>query len=221
VPASVLALFAKAPVPGQVKTRLCPPLSPEEAADLYRAMLLDVLDQHAAGTGAERVVWYTPPSSFAWFGANVPAGYRLLPQYGPDLAARMAHVVWVHHQEGYQRIVLRGTDSPTLPMDSIERAFVLLEGTDLVFGPDPDGGYNLIGLRAPCERLFQVEMSRSTVLEQTLGHARAAGLGFELLPPHHDVDTAEDLERLAPGLSESRTPRTLDWLRRAPPKGAP
>jgi rSAM/selenodomain-associated transferase 1 len=211
----VLALFAKAPIPGQVKTRLCPPLSHEGAADLYRAMLLDVLDQHATSSGAERVVWYTPQSSYGWFRENVPAGYRLLPQFGPDLAARMAHVFRVHQLEGYVRVVLRGTDSPTLPGEWVERAFVLLDDTDLVLGPDRDGGYNLIGLRAPCERLFQLEMSRSTVLDETLEHARTERLRFELLPPHHDVDTAEDLERLAPGLSELRTPRTLRWLRTA------
>jgi rSAM/selenodomain-associated transferase 1 len=219
VPARVLALFAKAPLRGQVKTRLCPPFTAEEAADLYEAMLLDILDQHAAATGAERVLWYTPQSSFDWFREHVPVGYRLLPQYGPDLAARMAHVFRVHHQEGYGRIVLRGTDSPTLPGEYVGQAFGLLERTALVLGPDPDGGYNLIGLRAPCESLFRVEMGRATVFEQTLEHARAAGLAFELLPPHHDVDTADDLARLAPELSESRTPRTFRQVQAARSRG--
>jgi rSAM/selenodomain-associated transferase 1 len=213
VSAHVLALFAKAPVPSQAKTRLCPPLTPERAADLYRAMLLDVLDQHAGEEGIERVVWYTPPASFDWFRTEVPAVYRLLPQCGADLGARMARAFQVHCWEGYERIVLRGTDSPTLPEEAIERAFAALERVDLVLCPDLDGGYNLVGLREPCAPLFQIEMSRSSVLAQTLNRAHSAGLSVELLPAHHDVDTVADLERLAPELDEARTPRTLRWLR--------
>jgi rSAM/selenodomain-associated transferase 1 len=176
-------------------------------------MLLDVLDQHAGAPGIERVVWYTPQSAFGWFRAEVPPVYRLLPQQGPDLGARMARAFQVHRWEGYGRIVLRGTDSPTLPQAAIERAFALLERVDLVLCPDLDGGYNLIGLREPCPSLFQIEMSRSTVLAQTLERARSAGLVVELLPTHYDVDTAADLERLGPELTEARTPRTLRWLR--------
>jgi glycosyltransferase A (GT-A) superfamily protein (DUF2064 family) len=176
-------------------------------------MLLDVLDQHAGAEGFERVLWYTPPALFPWFRDHVPPRYRLLPQHGPGLAARMARAFQVHQWEGYDRIVLRGTDSPTLPEGTTERAFELLERVHLVLCPDLDGGYNLIGLRQPCADLFQIEMSQSTVLKETLDRARRAELAFELLPAHHDVDTAADLERLAPELSEDRTPRTLRWLR--------
>jgi rSAM/selenodomain-associated transferase 1 len=201
-------------VAGQVKTRLSPPLTPEQAADLYRAMLLDVLDQHATRTDVELVVWYTPRSAFEWFRASVPSRYRLLPQYGSDLGARMAHLFRVHHAEGYSRIVLRGTDSPTLPGERIREALERLETAEVVLCPDLDGGYNLIGLRAPCDALFSLEYSHSSVFEQTVARARAAGLSVAILPAHHDVDTGEDLERLSDTASEAWTPRTLHWLQR-------
>jgi hypothetical protein len=213
VPPRVLALFAKAPIPGEVKTRLCPPLSPVRAAELYSAMLLDILDQDAQRRDVDLALWYSPPTAFPWFADHVPPRYRLLPQTQGNLGARMANLFRVHGSEGYRRIVLRGTDSPTLPPERVAEALDALERAELVLCPDLDGGYNLIGLRWPCDALFSMELGHASVLEQTLARARAAGLSFELLPPHHDVDRPEDLERLEASLSEALTPRTLRWLR--------
>jgi rSAM/selenodomain-associated transferase 1 len=201
-------------VAGQAKTRLSPPLTPEEAAELYRAMLLDVLDQHSTLGEVELAVWYTPRSAFEWFRDSVPSVYRLMPQYGSDLGARMAHLFRVHHAEGYSRIVLRGTDSPTLPEARIGEALARLETEQVVLCPDLDGGYNLIGLRAPCDALFSLEYGHSSVFEQTVERARAEGLSVAILPGHHDVDTGEDLERLAETATREWTPRTLHWLER-------
>jgi rSAM/selenodomain-associated transferase 1 len=213
----VLALFAKAPIPGQVKTRLVPSLSAEQAAELYEAMLLDILDQHARSTGADLVLWYAPAESSEWFRARAPAAYRLLAQAGPDLASRMAHLFRFHASEGYDRIVLRGTDSPTLPAARVAEAFAALERVDLVLCPDRDGGYNAIGLRAPADALFDLELSRASVLDQTLLRAREARLRFELLEPHYDVDVPEDVLRLRrdvlADVSKGNTPRTSRWLR--------
>lgn len=207
----LLALFAKAPIPGQVKTRLVPPLRPEEAARLYEAMLLDIVDQHAE-TRADRVLWYAPADAEGWFRRTLPAGWSLRPQRGHDLAARMAHLFRDHAREGYDRMVLRGTDSPTLPPEQIDAAFEALERVDLVLSPDRDGGYNCIGLRAPCDGLFELETSTASLLEETLAGARAAGLRAETLPPHYDVDTASDLSRLRLDADPERTPRTCRWL---------
>lgn len=213
----VLALFAKAPIPGQVKTRLVPRLSPEQAAELYEAMLLDILDQHARSAEADLALWYAPAESSGWFRARAPAPYRLLPQAGPDLARRMAHLFRFHASEGYERIVLRGTDSPTLPPARVLEAFAALERADLVLCPDRDGGYNLIGLRGPADALFDLELSQASVLEQTLSRARAAQLRFELLEPHYDVDVPADVLRLRrdvlSDVSKRNTPRTSRWLR--------
>lgn len=204
---AVLGLFAKAPVAGQVKTRLCPPLTTEQAASLYRAMLLDILEQSSVAP-ADRALWFTPEASRAWFLKNAP-DFRLYLQQGPDLARRMHCAFLRHAEEGYGRILLRGTDSPTLPADIISRAFRALERADLVLCPDRDGGYNLVGLRRPEARLFELEMSTASVLERTLERAKRLSLGVELLPVHHDVDRPSDLVRLE---LDDRTPRTARWL---------
>lgn len=208
----LLALFAKLPRAGEVKTRLAPELGEAEAARLYEAMLLDVVEQHAAGP-RDLALWFTPADGRPWFEARVPPAYRLLVQEGTDLAARMGALFRRHAAEGYDHMVLRGTDSPTLPAARVDQAFAALEDHDLVLCPDLDGGYNLIGLRAARDEIFDISMSTAAVLGQTLGRAKAAGLRAFLLEPHHDVDTAGDLDRLAGGIGSARAPRTLRWLR--------
>ena len=208
----VLALFAKAPRPGQVKTRLCPPLTPEQAAELYDAMLRDVLEQHR-DSGHERVLWFAPADAHAELAERAGADYRLEPQRGAGLAERMSVVFRRHAAEGADAIVLRGTDSPTLPAMRIAQAFELLaSGIDLVLCGDHDGGYNLIGLRRPQDALFALEMSTQNVLEQTLRRARSLGLETHVLEPHHDVDTAADLVRLTDAGDLGKAPRTAEWL---------
>jgi rSAM/selenodomain-associated transferase 1 len=208
----IVGLFAKAPVPGQVKTRLSPPLSPAECAQLYKAMLLDVLEQHARAGGADLVLWYAPAESAVWFEARAPAGCRLLPQRGPSLGARLASAFRTHTAEGYERIAIRGTDSPTLPLERVSEAFEALEHAEVVLCPDRDGGYNLIALRAACDALFEIEMSTESVLQQTRKRAAEQGMSCAVLSPHHDVDVIEDLERVRAELSVASTPRTLAWL---------
>ncbi len=214
----ILTLFAKAPVAGQVKTRLAPAISLENAARLYEAMLLDIVEQHATERDCERAIWFSPVGAREWFERFTRAGWRLLPQTGPDLAARMGELFRRHQAEGFDRIVLRGTDSPTLPAERVSEAFAALDHSEIVLCPDRDGGYNLIGLRGGCDPLFDLELSRSDVLGQTLARARALGLRVELLPAHYDVDTFEDLLRLVPDLEPLRTPHTLERLREILPR---
>ena len=87
--------------------------------------------------------------------------------------------------------------------------------------PDRDGGYNLIGLRASADALFDLEMSTSNVLQWTVDQGKSLGMRVELLAPHHDVDTAADLPLLAGELSTERTPRTLAWIARSAAEGKP
>jgi len=196
-------------VPGFVKTRLAPDIAPERAAALYEAMLLDVLDQHASVSDCELALWFTPDGAADWFAAHAPPAYRRLPQRGDDLAQRMRALFRFHAAEGFDRIVLRGTDSPTLPVARVAQAFDALEHSPLVLCPDRDGGYCLIGLREPHDALFEIELSRASVLGATLARARELGLACELVPGHHDVDTWQDVVRLGAELDVSRTPRTL------------
>ncbi len=209
---SVLALFAKAPVPGQVKTRLSPPLTPTEAAELYEAMLLDTVAQHQVRPGRGLFLWFAPAEAEGWFRAHIPPRFRLRPQRGAGLAERMRALFEEHASEGADRIVLRGTDSPTLPPERIREAFELLESADLVLCPDRDGGYNLIGLRRPAPELFDLELSTGSVLDTTLEHAQALGMSVALLEPHHDVDTQADLELLASTAKPEQAPLTCRWL---------
>jgi rSAM/selenodomain-associated transferase 1 len=213
----VLGLFAKRPAAGRVKTRLVPPLTPAQAAALYRHMLLDVAQLHAGWLDGDLAVWYSPADARAWFARHLPPRYRLEPQSGAGLAERLRRAVRAHSAQGYARIVLRGTDSPTLPPERVGAAFDALERVDLVLCPDLDGGYNLIGLRAPCDALFELQMSTPRVLEQTCAQARRAGLRSELLPAHGDVDTALDLLRLAADPRPELAPRTLRWIARHRP----
>ena len=209
----VLALFAKAPIPGEVKTRLAPQLTPERAAAFYEAMLLDVLDLHAFAPDCELALWFTPDESEQWFAKHAPQRYRRIAQRGETLAERMRALFQQHEREGFTRVVLRGTDSPTLPESRIAQAFAALEHAPLVLSPDRDGGYNLIGQCAPHDALFDLELSRASVLAATLARARELGLSAELLPAHHDVDTWADVVRLGAELDPARTPRTLTQYR--------
>ena len=205
---AVLAVFAKAPVAGRVKTRMCPPLTPEQAAALYEAMLLDVLAQPAPDPRVARALWFTPAGERAWFEAAAP-DWSLHLQEGEDLPARLRWAFRAHAEQGRSRIVVRGSDSPTLPPSTVAAAFDALERSDLAICPDRDGGYNLIGMRRPADALFELAMSTARVLEETLERARELGLSVHLLPGHHDLDTAEDLQRLGPA---ELAPRTARWL---------
>jgi rSAM/selenodomain-associated transferase 1 len=192
-------------VPGvvPVKSRLHPLLGPERAAALYRCFLLDRLDALAALDGVARVVAYTPRRAASMMAALAPPGLRLLPQRGADLGERMATLLEGLLADGHPAALALGADSPTLPMAwVVEAANALAEGAaDLALGPTEDGGYYLIGLRAPCPALFRdVPWSTGDVTRVTLERARAAGLRVRLLPRWFDVDGEEDLRRLAADL---------------------
>ncbi|MBW2282012.1 MAG: TIGR04282 family arsenosugar biosynthesis glycosyltransferase [Deltaproteobacteria bacterium] len=208
----LLGLFARRPEAGRVKTRLAASIGAGPAAVLYEAMLLDIADQHAR-SDHDLALWYTPDDAEPWFREHLPAVYRRLAQRGPDLASRMRVFFQVHADEGYDRIVLRGTDSPSLPAERVEEAFHALDDADLVVCPDLDGGYNLIGLCAPCDAILDIPMSTASVLEQTLARAEREGLRTQSLEAHHDVDTIHDLERLAGDIDATRAPRTARFIR--------
>ena len=210
----LLGLFAKAPIAGQVKTRLCPPLTPEAAADCYEAMLRDVVEQtrvSSQSAGFARALWFTPAESRDWF-ESLAGDFELHLQRGETLGQRMQAFFAHHAAAGSSHMLLRGTDSPTLPAELIQRALSQLDDFSLVISPGLDGGYNLIGLREPRPELFDFEMSTADVLEQTLQRAHALGLSVAKLSAHADVDRISDLLRLELG---AHTPHLSGWLARA------
>jgi len=221
----ILVVVAKRPVSGFVKTRLVPPLTLDEAARIYRAILGDVIEQ-TAGLAPGRLatcVAVTPADAVREFEREVPPGMTVVPQEGPGLAERLSELFVRFRGEGFERVVVRNSDSPLLAPDYVLGAFDRLAAdVDAVFGPDGGGGYNLVGLRAPRPRLFLgITMSTKSVLDETLARAAEDGLRAETLPVGRDVDDAADLDWLREEMrrpaARERAPRTaaaLDALAR-------
>ncbi len=220
-----LVVFAKSPQPGSVKTRLCPPFTPDEAADLYRCMLADVLDESARAAVAldlEAILAVDPPAARAALAAEAPRGFRALAQGGADLGARMTRVARETAAAGARLAVLRGSDSPALASSTIREAVEALVAADVALSPDRDGGYGLValgpralfaGLGRPS--LFSHPMSTPTVLSDTRAQAARLGLRSCTITPGFDIDRAEDLRWLAERRHESETlpcPRTLAFV---------
>lgn len=193
-----VAIMAKAPQAGEVKTRLCPPLSLADAAELYRRFLLDKIEQVTTLKAASLAIAYTPAEAKAFF-EEVAPGFVLVQQRGADLGDRLANSLGELLDRGHGGAVAIDSDTPTLPVGFLQQAvdLVTTPDIDLVLGPTQDGGYYLIGLRAMHRELFEaMAWSTSAVLSETIRRADAKGLRVACLPPWYDIDTPEDLGRL-------------------------
>jgi rSAM/selenodomain-associated transferase 1 len=218
----VLLVLAKEPEPGRVKTRMVPPLSPQQASDLYSEMLQDVLiasGRMALEIGLAPILAVHPPSAALTLARSAPREFQVVPQRGADLAERMEWAIREAAASGADRTLLRGSDSPTLDFEQIETALASLDDVDLVISPDLGSGYNLIGVRKATPGLFDHPMSTRTVLEDTLANAAALGLRAEIQRASFDLDTASDLSRLAAAREgpcgaalTNLCPRTLSFL---------
>jgi hypothetical protein len=190
---SVLGIFAKQPLAGQVKTRLCPPLSEEEAATLYRVALTETVTRMRQGHGYDLVICYAGERS--WFETAFPE-ITLMAQHGADLGARMATALNSFLSLGYLKAVLIGSDTPDLPLASITRAFRALDCADLVLGPALDGGYYLIGEGVHHPELFtSIPWSSDQVLSLTKQKAQALGMNTDFLSEWEDLDDFAALKR--------------------------
>ena len=197
-----LTVMAKAPRPGRVKTRLSPPLTPGQAADLNACFLRDTvasLRTAALKASAEWVISYTPPGEEAAFHGILPDSALLIPQRGDGFGERLLATAEDLFACGFAAVCLIDSDSPTVPTEEFVRAAVLLlaSGERTVLGPSEDGGYYLLGLQQPCARLFEdITWSTSIVTEETLQRAAEIQLPVELLREWYDVDDAASLARL-------------------------
>ena len=193
----VLLVFAKVPEPGRVKTRLCPPLAPEEAAELYEAFLRDALDRYAAlgaAPGGPAVRLYLAGDADL---PGVPDGVAVHRQRGRDLGERMLRAFVEAFAAGHDRAVVVGTDHPTLPVEFFALAFEALgDPLSAVLGPSDDGGYYLFGLNDLVPHLFDMAYSHPDVFEDTLERVVEADLAPVVLPAHYDVDDGAALRRL-------------------------
>ncbi|MBW0119399.1 TIGR04282 family arsenosugar biosynthesis glycosyltransferase [Pseudonocardia abyssalis] len=215
---TALLVLAKAPVPGLVKTRLCPPLEPAEAADLAAAALLDSLDAASAVPGATPVAVLTGDPTRAARGPEVRAvlgSVRVIPQRGDGLGARIAaaHTDAASLLPGRPTLQI-GMDTPQVTAAALADAAAHLTRVDAVLGLAVDGGWWALGLRDPAAAALvaDVPTSRDDTGARTLAALRAAGLQVHLLPELSDVDTIDDaltVAALAPG---TRFATAVRWL---------
>ncbi len=193
-PPRALALLAKWPRPGAVKTRLAADTTPAWAAAVADAFLRD-LSRRLAAVDARRVLAHAPDDTEAraFFAAAAPA-FALTPQADGDLGQRMAALVRDLYADGAAAVVLVGADSPTLPVAFVEQAFRALEGgADVVLGPATDGGYYLLGCARRVPPIFDgISWGGPRVLAETVARLEGVSGRLALLPPWYDVDTLAD-----------------------------
>lgn len=212
-----LIIMAKEPLPGRTKTRLSPPLTAEQAADLYRCFLEDVVSI-VKGVAQERpqiapYIAYAPANAAAYFQQLAP-GFNLIPQLGSCLNDRLQSAFTNAFEQGYEQVAAINSDSPTLPGSYLKEAFDRLETADVVLGPCEDGGYYLIALKRPIpEIILPVQMSTARVLTDTLTLIEAQDLTVHLLPAWYDVDTVAELSRLEKEVVGQQS-STAEWFHR-------
>ncbi len=213
---TVVVIMAKAPIPGQVKTRLVPPLTPEQAADLAKRLLQETVKlvvglngirpmvAVAPKEGIEQVrrLLANPASSTPTLSGPVPVGdcpLQLIPQSDGDLGMRLSEVFRQSFSDGARGVIALGADHPGLPKAYLEEAISALKRSPdhVILGPTEDGGYYLIGLNRFHPELFEgIPWSTNQVAAVTSQRAQALGLSVHRLPPWFDIDRPEDLDRL-------------------------
>jgi rSAM/selenodomain-associated transferase 1 len=228
-----LAVMTKAPKAGRVKTRLVPPLKPQEAAELNKCFLRDTAaaissvcsrrslsdegemdfkykasaSHSEAATVACGVAVYTPVGAESAYNDILPADFYLMPQRGDKFGERLYSAVEDLFKCGFVSVCLIDSDSPTVPAQSFAEAVELLSATEdlVVLGPSDDGGYYLIGVKKPHRQLFeQIDWSTERVLNQTVQRAAEIGLEVKLLPTGYDIDDNASLRRLSKELLGER-----------------
>jgi hypothetical protein len=235
-----MAVMAKAPRPGRAKTRLCPPLRPDQAAELSAAFLRDMSENIALAARAAPVhgyIAYAPAGEEHYFDNRIADGTRLvladgsppMPSGVNGFGRSLLHAAQVLFATGHRAVCLVNSDSPTLPTSLlIEAARALLTaGERVVLGPADDGGYYLIGMNQPHAHLF-ADIAWSTESVAAATYARAALLELEVvtLATWYDVDDAEsfgrlldEAERCPTGLRPYAAPVTMAWIGRSFPIG--
>jgi len=212
-----LAVMTKAPRAGRVKTRLVPPLMPDEAAMLNVCFLRDtaaaistaLVSGKKSGKNARGVAVYTP---VGWEDAYIdilPSDFELVPQRGESFGERLSFAAEDLFQCGFDAVCLIDSDSPTVPAATFVHAVEILGSSreHIVLGPSDDGGYYLIGLKKPHREMFErIDWSTQRVLEQTKGRAKEIGLEVKLLPPCYDVDDSTALRHLCNELLGENSP---------------
>ncbi|HEY4892759.1 MAG TPA: TIGR04282 family arsenosugar biosynthesis glycosyltransferase [Reyranella sp.] len=201
-----VGIMCKTPAPGKSKTRLSPPLRPEECAGLSACFIRDLsrtIARLAEDGDATGYAVYTPVGSEEDLRRLMPASFRLMPQVDGDFGVRLFQGVSDLLSANHDGVLLVNSDSPTLPLAILRAAVDAVRLADnVVLSPAVDGGYTLIGLSRPHRRLFEdIRWSTSTVYQRTLDRAREIGLPVVDVPPWYDIDDAASLRMLEDELS--------------------
>lgn len=194
-----LGIFVKLPTAGTVKTRLAAKIGDAAAARLYAAFIEDLIARFAE-TADRRFLCYAPATKatelhFRGIGGQ---SFQVWPQPACDLGERMASFMRENLRDANDRVVIIGSDSPTLPRAFVHRAFDCLRNCECILGPATDGGYYLVGQSTRLLPIFgDVPWSTPDVLAHTIVKLRELPAKLALLPPWYDVDSWEDCQMLA------------------------
>ena len=197
-----IAIMAKASIPGPAKTRLVPPLTLAEAADFNTAFLKDVAANIAAAAAEIPIRGYAafgPPEMAGFFTSTLMSSVGLIEAWHANFGDCLFTAIEAMFARGHSAAVVLNSDSPTLPSSLLVRTAQLLAGPGdrAVLGPSRDGGYYLLGLKAPHRRLFEdVAWSTERVAAQTGARAEEIGLPVHILPEWYDIDDADSLQLL-------------------------
>lgn len=210
-----LIIFAKEPKKGMVKTRLQDYLSETQCVNLYKAFLRDTLELAEKVVCEHKIIAYDSHGKSPRYLKKIAPRYTFCKQKGDCLGERMHNAFRFAKDTGASKMVIIGSDSPTLPASSINKAFGLLGCADVVLGPSLDGGYYLIGLKSPCIGLFKgIAWSSSMVFKDTIKNAKKIKKLVAPLDKRYDVDDVSALFRLKNDLSKLKNRSVARWTRK-------
>ena len=202
---ALIVVVAKAPQVGSVKTRLCPPLTPEQAARLYTGFLLDTVAIALAVPGSAVKAVCPTDDDARQLSRLLPSAVGYFVQTEPGLTAALTGSFRQGLAEGYKKVLCISSDNPTLPQNYLHEALTVLNdpAVDLVLGPSEDGGYYLVGATKVYPPLFEdMVWSTDRVLAETLTRAAGLALRSHQLPLWYDLDTGTELARFVDELAQ-------------------
>lgn len=190
-----IIIFTKAPIIGKVKTRFQPAITKEVSFKIHTAFVKDMIAKIGAIQGVRKYLFYDFKEGNRVINNLIKGiGFKVFLQKGKDLGEKMQNALYRIMKSDMDKVVIIGTDSPTLPSEYISQAFVVLDKKDTVIGPATDGGYYLIGMKGHICGLFDnIEWGTNKVIRQTLDNVRHKNLSIGVLPPWYDIDTIDDI----------------------------
>ena len=192
---NAVILFARDPILGQVKTRLSSSFDDETILRLYTCFVEDSLEKIRQVDNADCFVGISPSNLSGFFNGIEDSDTRLFIQQGKDLGEKMRQAFVDRFSDGYKKVVIIGSDSPSLPVSYINQT--LTSDKDLILGPSIDGGYYLIAMTGKVSEVFGgIAWGTDQVLDETLYRVKKTGISLELLPVWYDVDMPKDLKFL-------------------------